>query len=216
MFYNMPSTAVSIQSLVVMAIDRFRGVVFPFRPPLITSRVCKVFIVVIWIVAMCIHAPYFYALRLVIKVNKWHCTFFSWAPNLDERRTQERYFVFVSIFLIFLSLCVILSLYILIFRDLKKRKLNANRALDIRCQRQRKREDTAIVKRIIIIVSLFVLCITPITVLALVFYFVWNWHIPCGMDKLFAAAKFIFYSNASLNPCVYIILSERFRQGWKD
>ena len=204
----------SIQSLVVMAIDRFRGVVFPFRPPLITSRVCKVFIAVIWIVAMCIHAPYFYALRLVIKVNKWHCTFFSWAPNLDERRTQERYFVFVSIFLIFLPLCVILSLYFLICRDLKKRKLNANRALDIRCQR--KREDTAIVKRILIIVSLFVLCITPITVLALVFYFVWNWHIPCGMDKLFAAAKFTFYSNASLNPCVYIILSERYRQGWKD
>ena len=214
-FFQDISTAVSIQSLVVIAIDRYRGVVFPFRPPLISTRVLKVLIPIIWIVAMCIHGPYFYTVRLVMQDNKWHCTF-SLAPNLDERRMQERYFVFLSVFLIFLPLCIILSLHILIFRDLKKRKINANRALDVRRQRQRQREDAVIVKRIFIIVSLFLLCITPITVLALVFYFPWKWHVPCGMDKLFVTAKFIFYSNASLNPCVYIILSERYRQGLKD
>lgn len=47
-------------------------------------------------------------------------------------------------------------------------------------------------------------------------YFVWDHHEPCGMDKLFAAAKFIFYSNASLNPCVYVTLSERYRRVLKD
>ena len=53
------STAVSIQSLVVMAIDRYHGVVFPFRPPIATSKVCKVMIPVIWTVAICVHSIFF-------------------------------------------------------------------------------------------------------------------------------------------------------------
>ena len=213
-FFQDISTAVSIQSLVVMAIDRYRGVVFPFCPPLITSRVCKVLIVIIWTVAMGIHAPYFYTAQLIMQDNKWYCTF-SWAPKLfDSDRTQERYFVFISVYLIFLPISVILTLYALILMELKKRKLNESEASHL--NRQRHREDATIVKRILIIVFLFVLCITPITISAFLFYFVWNWHLPCGMGKLFSAAKFIFYSNASLNPCVYISLSERYRQGLKD
>ena len=96
--------------------------------------------------------------------------------------------------------------------ELKKRNLDESRTL----RRQRQREDAAIVKKILIIVFLFVFCITPVTVSALVYYFAWNWHLPCGMGKLFSVTRLIFYSNASLNPCVYISLSERYRQGLKD
>ena len=213
-FFQDISTAVSIQSLVVMAIDRYRGVVFPFRPPIITPKVCSVIIPIIWIVAMCLHGTYFYTVRLqVMQDNQLYCTF-SWAPKFDEQRTQESYFIFISVFLIFLPLSVILTLYALILIELHKRKLNENGASPIR--RQREKEDATIVKRILIIVFLFLFCITPITVSALLLYFVWDWHLPCGMDKLFSAAKFIFYSNASLNPCVYIVLSERYRRGLKD
>ena len=212
-FFQDISAAVSIQSLVVIAIDRYRGVVFPFRPPIITSKVCKVIIPIIWIVAMCLHGSYFYTTRLVMQSdNRWYCTF-SWAPEFDEQQTQEQYFVVVSVFLIFLPLCVILTLYALILKELKKRSVTENEASAIR--RQRQREDAAIVKKILIIVFLFLFCVTPITVSALLYYFVWDWHLACGMDKLFSA-KFIFYSNASLNPCVYILLSERYRHGLKD
>ena len=96
--------------------------------------------------------------------------------------------------------------------EMKKRKLGEIRTL----RRQRQREDAAIVKKILIIVFLFALCITPVTVSALVYYFAWNWHLPCGMGKLLLASSIILNSNASLNPCVYISLSERYRQGLKD
>ena len=212
-FFQDISTAVSILSLVVIAIDRYRGIVFPFRSPIITSKVCKVIIPIIWMVAMCIHGTYFYTVRLVVQEdNKWLCHF-SWAPKFDERRTQERYFIFVLIFLIVLPLCVILTLYALIVIDLKKRKLTENGASDLR--RQRQREDAAIMKRILVIVFLFFLCITPITVSAILFYFVWDWRRSCRIEKLFSAAKFILYSNASLNPWVYIILNRNYRQGLK-
>ena len=181
---------------------------FPFRPPIKPSKVCKVIIPIIWIVAICLHGSYFYTARLLRQDNKLYCTF-SWVPEFDEQRTQERYFVVVSVCLIFLPLCVILTLYALILKELKKGQPLENGASAVR--RQRQREDTAIEKRIVTIVFLFVLCITP-----LLYYFVWDWHLSCTMNKLFSAAKFTFYSNASLNPCVYIILSERYRQGLKS
>ena len=97
-FFQDISAAVSIQSLVVIAIERYRGVVFPFRPPIITSKVCKMIIPIIWIVAMCLHGSYFYTARLVMQSdNRWYCTF-SWAPEFDEQQTQEQYFVVVSVF----------------------------------------------------------------------------------------------------------------------
>ena len=206
------STAVSIQSLVVIAIDRYRGVVQPFHPPLITSKVCKAIIPIIWIIAIGLHSTYFYTVRLVEQDSKSYCTF-SWAPKFEHRKTQERYFVFISIILIFLPLCVILTLYTCIVLELKKRNNINSGTSELR--RQRQKEDIAIVKKILAIVFLFIICITPVTILALL-YFVWNWTLPCGMDKLYVAAKYVFYSNASLNPCVYFLLNTKYRQGLRD
>ena len=207
------STAVSIQSLVVMAIDRYHGVVFPFRPPMATSKVCKLVIPVIWTVAIGVHGVYFYTVRLMVQDNKTYCNF-SWAPRFKERQTQENYFIFISVFLILLPLCVIFSLYALIVLELMKgRRAGSSSSV---LTRQRRREDGAVMIRILCIVFLFILCITPITIAALLLYFVWDWNIPCGMDKLFEVAKFIFYSNASLNPCAYFALNDKYRKGLKD
>ena len=46
------SSYVSIQSVVLIAVDRYRAVVFPLRSPLISSKMCPFFILASWIVAM--------------------------------------------------------------------------------------------------------------------------------------------------------------------
>ena len=52
------SSAVSIQSVVIIAVDRFRAVVFPLRSPLISSKRCRFFILATWIIAMVVFCPY--------------------------------------------------------------------------------------------------------------------------------------------------------------
>ncbi len=59
------SFTVSIQSLVLIAVDRFGAVVFPLRSPLISSKLCPFFILATWIVAMVGQSPYLFALKLV-------------------------------------------------------------------------------------------------------------------------------------------------------
>ena len=64
-FLPLVSMAVSTQSLVLIAVDRFGAVVYPLRSPLISSKLCPFFILATWIIAMAFHSPYLFAAKLV-------------------------------------------------------------------------------------------------------------------------------------------------------
>ena len=53
-FLSDTSTIVFVQSLILIAVDRFGAVLFPLRSPLITSRLCPFFILATWVIAMAI------------------------------------------------------------------------------------------------------------------------------------------------------------------
>ena len=59
-FFSDVSAIVSIQNLVLIAVDRFVAVVFPLRSPLIRSKLCPFFILVTWIVAAAVVSPYLF------------------------------------------------------------------------------------------------------------------------------------------------------------
>ena len=51
------SCVVSIENLVLIAVDRFGAVVFPLRPPLIGSKLCLFFILTTWVAAISLSSP---------------------------------------------------------------------------------------------------------------------------------------------------------------
>ena len=53
------SVLVSIQSLVLIAVDRFGAVVFPLHSPLIRSKMCSFIIIATWIVAIAVNSQSF-------------------------------------------------------------------------------------------------------------------------------------------------------------
>ena len=55
------SVLVSIQSLLLVAVERFGAVVFPLSPPFITTRKCMFLIFSTWFVASAIASPYVFA-----------------------------------------------------------------------------------------------------------------------------------------------------------
>ena len=56
-FFAPVSSTVSIQNLILIAVDRFGAVVFPLRSPLIRSKLCPFFILTTWIVALAFNSP---------------------------------------------------------------------------------------------------------------------------------------------------------------
>ena len=64
-FFAEVSTEVSIQNLVLIAVDRFVAVVFPLRSPLIRSKLCTFFILGTCIVAAAVISPHLFTFQLV-------------------------------------------------------------------------------------------------------------------------------------------------------
>ena len=72
-FFADVSSLVSIQSLVLITVDRFVAVVVPLRSPLVSRKLCLFFIVATWIVAMAVHSPYLVAYKLVKYPERLMC-----------------------------------------------------------------------------------------------------------------------------------------------
>ena len=207
---------VSIFSLVAIAIDRYRGIVFPLRQQRIKPvKRCKIIIPFIWFVSMGLHSIYFYIFQIVSDHRKTYCVP-SWAPKFDERKSQEAYYVIILVCILAIPASVVTFFYSVVILNLKRNR-------NVRCKgpsscmtSRRLKEDAKVVRIIIAILVTFMICVIPINVYGILFYFVWDWNMPCGMENFGFAAFFIFYSNASANPCIYVSLNDKYRQGLLD
>lgn len=210
------STAVSILSLVVIAFDRFYAVEFPFKPAIITPKMCRVIIAVIWTVAMGIHSPYFYTFRLYILNNVTYCTS-MWEPAFDTFSTQKVYFLIIFIVLILFPIAVITILYTAIGVEVWRQKGPVERSSQER--QRREYENRKVLKQVVTVVVVFISCITPITIFGCFFHFVWGLKPPPpeidGLNFKFSAL-FIMHSNAAINPCIYFMFNKNYRKGLKE
>ena len=64
-FFGNVSFVVSIQNLILIAVDRFGVVVFPLRFPLIRSKLCSFYILTTWIVAVAVNSLFLFTFELV-------------------------------------------------------------------------------------------------------------------------------------------------------
>ena len=84
------SLVVSIGSLLLIAIDRLFAVVFPLKAKLITSKVRLISILSTWLVAITIHAPYFYSFKLIPVESETYCVL-NWGPAFDHMKTHRKF-----------------------------------------------------------------------------------------------------------------------------
>ena len=205
------STAVSIQSLVLIAVDRFGAVVYPLRPPLISSKLCPFFILATWIVAMAIHSPYLLAAKLVKHPGGLVCIFL-WNEAFAESTFHQNYFASLVVILCFVPLVLITILYIIIYLKLKSQKSPGEQSVNAGQQRQQRERN--VLKMAIAIVLGFAVCFLPFAINLDLFLFtpdIWS----CGFRHFFIVTRFIFRANCAINPCICFIFSRNYREGLK-
>ena len=84
------SSAVSIQSVVIIAVDRFRAVVFPLRSPLISSKRCRFFILATWIIAMVVFCPSLFTWKVVEHPEGLACVR-RWKAAVEESSLKQTF-----------------------------------------------------------------------------------------------------------------------------
>ena len=131
------SSTVSIQSLVLIAVDRFGAVVFPLRSPLISSKLCPFFIVATWIVAIAVFSPELFVSNVVEYPGKLVCQR-HWNELFGELSSYEYYIMSCIAVFMFIPLVLIAILYVIIYLKLKSQKIPGEQSANAGQERQQR------------------------------------------------------------------------------
>ena len=197
------STGVSIQSLLLIAVDRFGAVVFPLRSPLISSKLCPFFILGTWIVTISVASPNITAWKPTEYPDQLFCSL----------RWNEIYFILAALVVFFyIPIAMLAILYSIIVIKLKSQNIPGEESAI--AEQQRAKRNRNVLKMAIAIVLGFALCWIPWSIAILLLLFARD-ALPCGFYIFLHIAWFMTFSNSAINPCICFIFSTNYRGALK-
>jgi len=191
---------VFIQSLVLIAVDRFGAVVFPLRSQLISSKLCPVFILSAWIVAMSVSSPYFFSMKLVEHPEWLECQM-HWNEVFGETSSFRKYLVAISVVYLCFPLVLIAILYIIIYCKLKLQKVSGKQTANTEAKQRQQRERN-VLKMAITTVLGFAVCFVPFNIMYLLVFFGSDFAMSCEFQYFAAFAFVMLRANCAINPCI--------------
>ena len=198
------SLLVSVQSLVVIAVDCFVAVVFPLRVSLLTSKRCLLCIVFIWVVSILVAIPHLHANILFEFDGKYFCLT-DWKEVLgDGMSIADFYLGFATLFAYFPSALVII-LYATIFTKLKSRKIPGQAST----QRQRAKRNKNVSRAAVAILFKFIVCQLPSTVIVFLSLRSAN-LLPCSFLIYSQIVVFVSFVYSAVNLCICLAFSGNF------
>ena len=196
------SVLVSLFSMTALAADRFRAVLYPFKPALFSQRKLCVTIAAMWVSSIA-YFVYYAIFVLPIDASDTFCEDIEW--------TSQKFLLQMIFFaLICFSVVVVTIFYskLTIFFYRQKNSLHlASEEVKKRAKRNRK-----ITTMLIIIVILFYVVWIPFYVM--MFLSLTNILFPCWF---FWVTNYILpILHPAINPLIYFVFNEKYRQGLKE
>ena len=209
------SALVSTQSLVLIAVDRFGAVVFPFRSPLISSKRCRFFILTTWIIAVAANIPNAMTYELVEHKEGMVCVR-KWNEVFGESLSYQNYIVSMLVVFWYVAMVLIAILYMTVVIKLKSQNIPGEGSANGREQQSRRQKN--VLKMSIAIVVTFIVCWLPATIWWFLILYPPDSTMTasCGFQYFRVIAFCVAHSNSAINPCISFIFSGNYRQGLKN
>ena len=212
-FFSSVSIDVSIQNLILIAVDRFGAVVFPLRSPLIRSKLCPFFILATWIVAVAINSPYMITNNLVEYADETWCVI-KWEKVFGESLPHTSFVLASFCLFIYIPLLLLVILYSIIVIKLKTRAHAGEESAN--SQQQRNRRNRNVLQMSIAIVTVFVLCWLPFSTNILITKYQDSFtHFSCSFWIYYKVTIYIAYAYCAINPIICFILRRNYRKALK-
>ena len=208
-FLGNVSFVVSIQNLILIAVDRFVAVVFPLRSPLIGSKQCPFFISAMWIVAGAVSSPNLFTFQLVEFSGEIQCGR-RWKKAFGESSSFTDFLLPYCVLLIFIPVMLLVILYSII---LAKLKTQAHPGQSVNTQQHRKRQNRNVLQMSIAIVLVFVSCWLPFY--TNLFVIEYSSVQSCAFLLYFDVAVVMTVAYCAINPIICFVFSSNYRQGLK-
>lgn len=211
MYLRTVSQTVSVLSLVLIAFDRFIAIVFPLKIALLNRKSRVILLSLTWIIPTLYAIP-FILFAGIIQVGQH--TFCRFMMN-EGALTIFNGVGFVLVYLV--PLIIIITLYSVITRVLKKRPRPGNLINGHDESAKRRKLHQKILKVLVAIVLAFFVCWTPLCV-----YLFLKQFYPAifGEDTCLLLVGFTFYLCPSLstaiNPVILFVFSTNYNQALKN
>ncbi|XP_062567765.1 QRFP-like peptide receptor [Saccostrea cucullata] len=222
-FVQVVAVVSSVLTLTFLSIERFFAVLFPLKGTFSTKLLASL-VAFSWIAAVGTSIPNL-EVRQELEI-RWRNRVDIWCDEIwprfytDTKCTSDQpgrraYYVFLSVFMYFIPVLVMLVAYGLIGIKLYLRRIpgyEGNTNIGAHCNARRKA-----LRMFFIVITVFVVCWTPQQ--ALILYMVYRnerLKVPSFLKDLQYVAVFIAYSNSAVNPVIYAGMSGKFRKGFQD
>ena len=209
-FFAEISSLVSIQSLVLITVDRYAAVVVPLRSPLISRKVCRGLIVGTWILAAAFWSPYLFTFRLVEYQEETRCVN-QWEVTFGEKSSSVIYYLSASILVGYIPFVVLVILYSIILIKLKKQVHPGEQSAS--AEEQRTRRNRNVLKMTVAIVVAFFICWIPLSINVMIYFLVprKTW-VLCTFWVSYNVALFLASTNCAVNPIICLTFTSNYRQ----
>ena len=208
------SSLVSVQSLVLISVDRFGAVVVPLRSPLISRKLCPFFILATWIVAIAVASPNLFSYKLVENQEEVKCQN-QWAKTFGEKSFVTYLLAGVSVFF-YIPMILLVAVYSIILIKLKKQVHPGEQSAN--AEEQRTKRNRNVLKMAIAIVLAFFLCWLPANTILLIIQFLEptsSIRSSCSFRAFSIFTYFLAFANCAINPTILFISSSNYRKGLK-
>ncbi|XP_068720727.1 QRFP-like peptide receptor [Montipora capricornis] len=209
-FFRDVSVLVSIQSLMLISVDRLIAVLFPLKIKLISRKVRLVCILVSWIVAIATHAHYLHTFH--VSSNGCCCFKGNWTTEIIIK-----YVLAMSIVFYLVPVCLLTIIYSTIAMTLKRRE-NERRKMS-ECKRSRDPANNRQILRLsIAILAAFVVCMGPFFVCSFIIIFKFHGELPPEIGAkipkiiVFIISKICFIRGEPSIPASVLLLVKNTEQ----
>ena len=195
------SIFVSLLSLGVITVDRFLFVFYPYKT-FITAKRARILIGTMWLIGIIFTAP------LAAKGTIHEYRHVKVCTIKTSTNPTQAYIITCSTVFVVLPLATMVVLYSSVVVKLFQQKITGENS-NVNREHLNKRNKKVLVM-LVTIVILALVCWLPY----------WLAELDCILPSEFASCKSVLYlqvlsfANCALNPCVYAIFNERFRDGF--
>ena len=203
------STLVSIQSLVLITVDRYAAVVVPLRSPLISRKVCRCLIVGTWVLAAAFHSPYLFTFNLVEDQEEKRCMN-QREVIFGETSSFGIYVLSGSILFFYIPFVALVILYSVILIKLKRQVHPGEQSASAKEQRTRRNRN--VLKMTVAIVVAFFICWIPFSIQLVTSHFVPKNTLDCKFWVSYYVALFMAHTNCAINPIICLTFTSNYRQ----
>ena len=212
-FFAAVSFTVSVQNLILIAVDRVGAVVFPLRSPLIRSKLCLFFILTTWIVAVAFNSPFLFSCELVEYPEGIRCVP-KWKKASRERSSFASFQLAFSILFIYIPVLLLVIVYSIIVIKLKTQAHPGEQSANT--QQQRNRRNRNVLQMSIAIVTVFVFCWLTDSFNFLIFLHQDTFrHLSCSFWIYYRVTGYMAMAYCAINPLSCFMFSSNYRKALK-